>query len=166
MTKPWAPLKRLMQLDPSDAWVWYYRSFILAKQERYKEAAEAAGTFLESEPDHADIWVIKGIAQYRIGKFADAVIALDQAILQNPLVADAWLYKGFSLFELERYEAAAYALDKAAEMNPEQHDLLFPARPTRRWAVSARRWRILTGQLLQNRIISMRCTAGVYPAST
>src|SRR5208283_1926325 len=77
------------ELDPSDVWVWYYRSFILAKQERYAEAAEAAGTFLESEPDHADIWVIKGIAQYRTGKYGDAVVSLDQAILQNPLVVDA-----------------------------------------------------------------------------
>ena len=75
-----AAFDKAYEIDPSDIWTCYYRSFILAKQERHEDAIMSADLFLEHETGHGDIWAVKGISLYKIGKYEDAVNALSRQL--------------------------------------------------------------------------------------
>ncbi len=118
MTKHCRLLRRANEIDPSDIWVWYYRSFILAKQEKNDEAVKSADIFLAAEPDHADIWTLKGISQYKTGHAGEAVESLKQALDLNPEIADAWFYLGLAYTRLDEYPDAVDAFTKNLDLNP------------------------------------------------
>lgn len=93
-------------------------AYLLASQERYREAEVLFRRALQSEPGNAATHFNLGFALDKLGRHEDAVTALREATRLRPGLDRAWYGLGMAQAALGRHAEAAAALHEAATLQP------------------------------------------------
>src|SRR5882724_2020818 len=119
--------RSITQHNPDDAAAFASLGVVLAKQQKYPEAAAAYKKALALNPKLPGIQLNLGLAEFKQGTFAAAIAPLKTAAAQDPRSVQARLLLGMSYYGAKQFgEAANYlgASVKADPKNSELHQLL------------------------------------------
>lgn len=137
-------IEALLETDPRHAPAWQLKGGVLAKLQRFEEAALAVEEYLRLAPDsEADKiqgarsflrnlrWVNtaddrldveglcgKAVTLHQFGQSAEAVRCLDRALSIDPKSLQAWNDRALALEALGRTEGAIVSYDHALELQP------------------------------------------------
>jgi tetratricopeptide (TPR) repeat protein/very-short-patch-repair endonuclease/phosphopantetheinyl transferase (holo-ACP synthase)/Cdc6-like AAA superfamily ATPase len=114
-----AEFDRALQIDPTDADIWYNKGDTAYELGRFEDALMAFDRALQINPHDTEIWCSKGNAAYELGRFEDALVAFGQALQINPGEAVSWYGKGKALSKVERHEEALAAFNRALQIQPD-----------------------------------------------
>lgn len=114
-----AAFDQVLELDPSNSGVRYYRGMTLMQLKRFKEAEVALWDALETTPDHA--LAAKALGEYYIAKkqYKSALAALEPVIELRPHFADLQYLAGYACEQLGRDDEAIEYYRQALTYAPE-----------------------------------------------
>jgi tetratricopeptide (TPR) repeat protein len=109
---------KTIELDPTSAYGWDNKGFVLARQGNYDDAIKAHDEAIRLAPNDFVAWNQKGLAFDHQGKYDEAIKAYDEAIKLGPNYAIAWNNKGSALFDQGKYDDAIKAFDETVRLDP------------------------------------------------
>ena len=110
--------RRMLDLDPENAFAWSYLSKLQIERMDYKAALGYAEKAVQYNPGYYDYWVEYGTCLKNVGKTTEAEMAWTKAIEIKPNYFLAYVYRGGLYDELNRKEDAVADYLVAAKVNP------------------------------------------------
>ncbi len=91
---------------------------ILAQQERWGQALDAASRGMEIDPDHEGCAAIRSLALERLGRAQDAVADAEAAVARNPDSAEAHAMRGWTHMQNGNHRQAQDSFREALRLDP------------------------------------------------
>ena len=118
LTEAEKTFRRMLELDPENAFAWSYLSKLRVEAMDYKGALSYAEKAVQYAPEYYDYWVDYGTCLKNCGKFAEATAAWTEAINIRPNYFLAYVYRAGLYDEQELIEEAVADYLVAANVNP------------------------------------------------
>lgn len=117
-----ADLSRILEEDPKEPTIYFYRGEVLFRQGRFKEAIREYSASLEVKNSHY-VRFVRADAYRTIGEATAALSDYGQAISMAPQMVAYRLARARLLGGLGRFAEARADLDAAAEKQPERYQI-------------------------------------------
>lgn len=111
--------ERGLELDPTDAMLWYNLGTVKVQIGDWVGAVDALGRATHEDPNFVTAWNSLGIAYTQLAKLAESVACFDEAISLDPSFKKAWYNRSTTLMMLGRRGEAMESIRKALEIDPE-----------------------------------------------
>ncbi len=105
-------------VDPTDADVLRFKSYVLIRLERNDEALTALNQSLTLNPGNAVTWASKGLVFGIQEHYGEALAAFEQSLVLDMSKATVWEFKGRALYDLDRNEEALVAMEQSLTLDP------------------------------------------------
>jgi len=119
------PIRKVIELEPSNEANYYNLGLMFFKLERYPEAVEAFKKCLEIKPEYSNAWFQIASAEFQQKKYKEAISAYKNYVTQAPNEASGWLSIGVCYMYLKDYESALEPLKKCVDLNPASGPALY-----------------------------------------
>jgi len=111
-------LKRLVQLKPRDAEVYYVLGLNFEKMAQYEESAKCYQNTIKLEPEHAEAYLRLGMILSQIESNGESIPFLERAIELNPNNSEAHFRLGLAYDKTKDYESAVDSFKQAIKIDP------------------------------------------------
>ncbi len=115
-------LKKAVELDPRDYWVWFRLGLCYAELRDYTAAAGAYDVCTALWPEFPWAYLNRGAARARLGRYPEALADYDRALAYDPNFVLLYFNRAMVRQDLEDHAAALQDLDRASELG--QRDFL------------------------------------------
>jgi Flp pilus assembly protein TadD len=119
LTEAEAPVREAIRLDPKTAGAYSTLSGILAEQDRYEAAIEAANIAIAQDGRDGDAHATLSFALARQGQFDQAIAAAQKALTLDPNLSTAYNAWGIVLANQGDYVEAQRKYEQALAIDPE-----------------------------------------------
>ena len=110
------------EIDPTFAYAWYNRAFILYKLGDLEEAIKYYTKTIDVDPNHIKAWNNKGLTYHELANYDEAIKCYDKAIEIKSDYYEGWYNKGLTYHELANYDEAIKCYDKAIEIKSDYYE--------------------------------------------
>ena len=111
--------RQVLQVDPSNADVFYLLGTIAYQLGNHETAIELMGEALARKPRFPEALSMRGNALQALNRHEEALTRFDEALAINPQFADALCNRGSALQALKRYAEALASFDRALAIRPD-----------------------------------------------
>mgnify|MGYP001078324634 CR=1 FL=1 len=112
-----AKYKKVIKLDPKDAWAYYNRAFAYLYLGQLDRAIEDYDEVIKLDPKYALAYYNRGIAYSDLGQLERAIEDYDKAIELNPKYAAAYYNLGLAYRDSGQPDQAIEAFQQVVELN-------------------------------------------------
>jgi tetratricopeptide (TPR) repeat protein len=115
---------KIIDLQPKEAFSWWFHSFILAATDKYQEALKSIDSAKKLEPKNADIWEMRGNIFGSLKNYSEALNSFNKAIKFGKKDFELIFKKSFTLLNLKRYELAIESCNEAMQIKADSWRIL------------------------------------------
>ena len=113
--------EKILEINPDNKDIWYYKAETLLKTCDYNEALESINKSIEVNHENEKNWYIKAECLKKFRKYEEAAAYNKKAIDYDPYNEFYWIQKAECLRDIGEEEEAIKSYDKAIELNPDNY---------------------------------------------